>query len=91
MAEPTTDNRKTQDRYLYQLPIFRVQTVKKQELEMKRFVIRNKTTGEFLKGTGKNGEWVKDFANADLFQKKLTDFWWRENEMELVPVTVSLV
>jgi len=58
---------------------------------MKRFVIRNKTTGEFLKGTGKNSEWVKDFADADLFQKKLTGLWWNENKMELVPVTVSLV
>jgi hypothetical protein len=56
---------------------------------MKRFVIRNKTTGKFLKGTGKHSEWV-DFDNADLFQKKLTGLWWKENEMELVPVAISV-
>lgn len=56
---------------------------------MKRFVIRNKTTGKFLKGNGKYSEWV-DFNSADLFQKKLTGLWWNEKEMELVPVSIQI-
>ena len=55
---------------------------------MKRFVIKNTETGEFLKGSGKYSEWTT-FEDADLYKRKLTDFWWRSN-MELVEVNISL-
>jgi len=55
---------------------------------MKRFVIKNTETGEFLKGTGKYKEWTT-FENADLYKRQLTDFWWESN-MELVEVNISL-
>jgi hypothetical protein len=53
---------------------------------MKRFVIKNTETGEFLKGTGKYSEWTT-FDDADLYKRKLTPFWWEAN-MELVEVTI---
>jgi hypothetical protein len=56
---------------------------------MKRFIIKNTETGEFLKGTGKYLEWTT-FENADLYKRKLTDFWWSEN-MELVEVKVNVI
>jgi len=55
---------------------------------MKRFVIKNTETGEFLKGSGKYSEWTT-FDDADLYKRKLTDFWWDSN-MELVEVNISL-
>ena len=55
---------------------------------MKRFVIKNSETGEFLKGSGKYSEWTT-FEDADLYKRKLTDFWWQSN-MELVEVNISL-
>ena len=54
---------------------------------MKRFVIKNTETGEFLKGTGKYSEWTT-FDDADLYKRKLTLFWWEAN-MELVEVTIN--
>ena len=60
----------------------------KRELKIKRFVIRNKITGKFLKGSGKSGVWV-EFAEADLYHKKLTKMWWKEAVMELVQVQIS--
>ena len=54
---------------------------------MKRFIIRNTETGEFLKGSGKYARWTT-FNNADLYKKKLTDFWWNSN-MELVEVSIN--
>ena len=54
---------------------------------MKRFVIRSKITGKFLKGSGKSGVWV-EFAEADLYHKKLTKMWWKEAVMELVQVQI---
>jgi hypothetical protein len=54
---------------------------------MKRFVIRNTETGELLKGTGKHAEWTT-INNADLYKKKLTNFWWESN-MELVEVSIN--
>ena len=53
---------------------------------MKRFVIKNTETGEFLKGTGKYSEWTT-FDDADLYKRKLTPFWWKAS-MELVEVTI---
>jgi hypothetical protein len=55
---------------------------------MKRVVIKNTETGEFLKGTGKYLEWTT-FDDADLYKRKLTPFWWDSN-MELVEVNISL-
>lgn len=57
---------------------------------MERFVIRHKITGKFLKGTGKYSEWVPALSEADLYRKKLTSFWWKDDHMELVPVNVTL-
>ena len=54
---------------------------------MKRFVIRSKITGKFLKNSGKSGVWVA-FAEADLYHKKLTKMWWKEAVMELVQVQI---
>lgn len=55
---------------------------------MKRFVIRNTETGEFLKGSGKHSSWTT-LDKADLYKKKLSDFWWDLN-MELVEVNITL-
>ena len=55
---------------------------------MKRFVIKNTETGEFLKGTGKYATWTT-FENADLYKRKLSDWKWNSN-MELVEVNISL-
>ena len=63
----------------------------KRERKMKRYVIRNKITGKYLKGMGKSAVWATfGLADADLYQKKLTGLWWKEAEMELVQVTVCL-
>ena len=56
---------------------------------MKRFVIRNTETGEFLKGTGKYKEWTT-FEKADLYKRKLSDWAWDSN-MELVEVEVNVI
>ena len=55
---------------------------------MKRFVIRNTETGEFLKGNGKYAKWTT-FENADLYKRKLSGWKW-DSSMELVEVNISL-
>ena len=46
---------------------------------MKRYVIKNTETGEFLKGTGKYSEWTT-FDDADLYSSK---FWEMMNRDEV--------
>ena len=55
---------------------------------MKRYIIRNTETGEFLSGTGRHTKWTS-FDKADLYKGKLTDFWWEEC-MELVEVSITI-
>ena len=57
---------------------------------MKRFVIKNTETGEFLKGNGKYAEWTT-FENADLYKRKLSGWKWDESYMELVEVNICLI
>lgn len=56
---------------------------------MKRFVIRNTETGEFRKGTGKNGEWTT-YNKADLYKTGKSSAWWFKPNMEFVEVTITI-
>ena len=58
---------------------------------MTRYVIHNKQSGQFLKGSGKHKEWVDSLDQADLYKQKLTSLWWNEDMMELVPVNIVIV
>ena len=57
---------------------------------MARYVIHNKETGKFLKGTGKHKEWVESLAEADIYRKKLTSYTWDDSIMELVSVNIVI-